>query len=452
MVKELETLLLIDGVMWNPDTRHIRCLTHIINLVVGAFISNLVDDDTMSFKSTLSKVRSIAKAIRGSTLMWEAFSECCKSYGLNPMTIPLDVAPRWNSQYAMLEQAVYLRRACHRLVDDFERSLGMFKLTDYEWELAEVLLVFLMPFRRCTKRFECGNTNPEIGKSVLDNANMSDYVFFAYDTMYNHIDDVKTALAEKTGIGSLQCAPHLVNALAAMEKTLQEYYTATKFPTIYGDAMILNPRCKLSIFETETWMDENADQYKGGCRRRFLYEYSGSATRTSSNAPPEHQQNKRSASNEDLEFQALLASHAAKRRQNEFDRYIEITNDTSITSSLSWWKANAVLYPDLSKMSRDVLATPASGCAVERVFSVSGRIATWQRNRLSAETISNLMTFKYGLKRTWAKPDSMAGEAEEFPVPEQLGMIPLEWEDKWWVEKVKRPVRQEILNMFPQAM
>ena len=102
-------------------------------------------------------------------------------------------------------------------------------------------------------------------------------------------------------------------------------------------------------------------------------------------------------------------------------------------------------------MARDVLVTPASGCAVERVFSVSGRIATWQRNRLSAETISNLMTFKYGLKRTWAKPDSMAGEAEEFPVPEQLGMILPEWEDKWWVEKVKRPMRQEILNMFPQA-
>src|SRR5579859_6971068 len=102
-------------------------------------------------------------------------------------------------------------------------------------------------------------------------------------------------------------------------------------------------------------------------------------------------------------------------------------------------------------MARDILATPASGCAVERVFSVSGRIASWQRNRLSAETISALMMFKYGLKRTWGKPDSMAGEAEEFPVPEQLGMIPLEWEDKWLVEKLKCPVRQEIMNMFPQA-
>jgi hypothetical protein len=109
-------------------------------------------------------------------------------------------------------------------------------------------------------------------------------------------------------------------------------------------------------------------------------------TRTSSNAPPEHQQNKRSASNE---FQArVLASHTVKWRRN---RYIEIPNQTSITSSLSWWKANVALYTDLSKMARDVLATPASGCAVERVLSVSGQIATSQCNWLSADTISNLM-------------------------------------------------------------
>ena len=55
---------------------------------------------------------------------------------------------------------------------------------------------------------------------------------------------------------------------------------------------------------------------------------------------------------------------------------------------------------------------------------MSGRIDSWQRTRLSAETISDLMMFKYGLKRTWGKPDSMAGEAEEFPIPELLGMIP----------------------------
>src|SRR5579859_519341 len=121
-----------------------------------------------------------------------------------------------------------------------------------------------------------------------------------------------------------------------------------------------------------------------------------------------------------------------------------------ITSSLDWWKFNAHLYPDLARMARDVLAVPASGSAVERVFSVSGRIATWQRNRLSGETISRMMMFKSGLKQqriVWERPDSMGDAFQEFPIQEVLGKIPPEWENQWWL---KHPVREEIMNMFPK--
>jgi hypothetical protein len=95
------------------------------------------------------------------------------------------------------------------------------------------------------------------------------------------------------------------------------------------------------------------------------------------------------------------------------------------------------------------LAVPASGSAVELAFSVSGRIATWQRNRLSPETISNLMMFKSGMKGSrWELPDTMAAESEELEVPELLGKIPPEWEDNWWKKKLDRPVREEVLDMF----
>jgi hypothetical protein len=159
LVRALEELLADRGIYWDHEKHYIRCIAHIINLVVENFFKNLVDEDGMTFLGTLAKIR----AIRKSTLLWEAFCKCCKDYSLKPMTIPLDVAPRWNSKYTMLQQAVYLRKAIHRLVDDNPKVLQGFQLTNYEWDLAEVLLVFLMPFKRCTKRFQCGNTNPEIG-------------------------------------------------------------------------------------------------------------------------------------------------------------------------------------------------------------------------------------------------------------------------------------------------
>ena len=45
-------------------------------------------------------------------------------------------------------------------------------------------------------------------------------------------------------------------------------------------------------------------------------------------------------------------------------------------------------------MARDVLAVPATGAGVEREFSISGRVVTKQRNRLSPTTIRDLMQYK----------------------------------------------------------
>jgi hypothetical protein len=154
----------------------------------------------------------------------------------------------------------------------------------------------------------------------------------------------------------------------------------------------------------------------------------------------------------DAEFNALLAQRTTKRQRNNYDRYIEITNDVTLESSLDWYKSNHSSFPDLAKMARDVLAVPASGSAVERAFSISGRIATWQRNRLSAETISNLMMFKAGMKGSrWEVPDTMADELGELEVPKVLGTIPPEWEDNWWTKKLELPVREEVLDMFARV-
>jgi hypothetical protein len=97
------------------------------------------------------------------------------------MTIPLDISVQWNSTFRMLLQAIYLRRPIHRYVDDFGATST--RLIDSEWEQAEILLMFLLPLRRCTTRFECNRASAEI-----------DYIFFAYNAMYNHIDNVKDKL------------------------------------------------------------------------------------------------------------------------------------------------------------------------------------------------------------------------------------------------------------------
>ena len=84
------------------------------------------------------------------------------------------------------------------------------------------------------------------------------------------------------------------------------------------------------------------------------------------------------------------------------------------------------MFLDLVKMARDSLTVPASGCSVERMFSVSEGIATWQRSCLRDSTISDLMMYKMAMNLRDVLPE--VEDEEDFPVLEVISKIPPEWE------------------------
>jgi hypothetical protein len=78
-------------------------------------------------------------------------------------------------------------------------------------------------------------------------------------------------------------------------------------------------------------------------------------------------------------------------------------------------------------MTRNTLAVPASGCSVEQMFNVSGRVATWQRSRLRDATIADIVMYKAAINM---KESALEMEEwDDFPVEEVIGQIPaMEWE------------------------
>jgi hypothetical protein len=413
-------------------------------LAVQEFINQIYDNTLdIDFNKILNKLRDLAKGIRRSTLRWEMLQDACKALDFKPSTIPIDIKVHWNSMLHMIEASIYMRKPITRFLfelvngSDINESNTTFydrcHMSDQEWDLAEVLYVFLLPFKRVTPRFESNKHNPEI-----------DYMFFAYDRMFNHIEDVLYSLRRSDALGSLECAPTFITALEKMKAKLQEYYDKTKIPFVYADAMILNPCCKLSIFSEETWADLDPKEYSDQCRERFQLEY------LTVNASSSHGI-KRSAPNDDDyddEFQAHLAERAAKRPciTHDYDRYINEPNDPMIKSALGWWRVNYPSYTDLGMMARNTLAVPASGSSVERVFSIAGRVATWQRSRLHDSTIVDIMMYKAVMNL-----EEMALESEgeeDLPVPEMLGKVPVEWEQDWWKKKLRHEIRPEDMRRF----
>jgi hypothetical protein len=68
----------------------------------------------------------------------------------------------------------------------------------------------------------------------------------------------------------------------------------------------------------------------------------------------------------------------------------------------------------MARMVRDVWAVPATGAGVEREFSKSGKVATWQRARLDHSTITETMLYKDMLRRY-----ARAASKPKDPTPEE---------------------------------
>ena len=120
-------------------------------------------------------------------------------------------------------------------------------------------------------------------------------------------------MRESTSIPIIKCSSFFGISLRI---ALRFYYEKTKFPTVYGDAIILNPRAKLAIFEEETWEDIDAIHYTNGCRRRFLDTYVNSPSNTASDStatrPTIGNRSAQAAFHDDVEYQELIAQRSSK--------------------------------------------------------------------------------------------------------------------------------------------
>ena len=103
---------------WDASHSRIRCLPHIINLAVQAFLksfdnehSSPNNDDNIpdSSSSILQRLRHIVKKLLSSPSQRKQFLGQCKLANVDELMLILDVKTRWNSTYHMIERAVKVR-------------------------------------------------------------------------------------------------------------------------------------------------------------------------------------------------------------------------------------------------------------------------------------------------------------------------------------------------------
>ncbi|XP_043697550.1 zinc finger BED domain-containing protein RICESLEEPER 2-like [Telopea speciosissima] len=130
------------ALLHNGEIFHVRCTSHILNLIVH--------DGLVEFRDALAKIRDMVKWINASPSRSEKWGNAlaqCKLF--NKKGVSLDVPTRWNSTFEMLHNALEVRAAFERLaeLDNNFKTLP----TEEEWEKCSKIEQCLEVFYDATK-------------------------------------------------------------------------------------------------------------------------------------------------------------------------------------------------------------------------------------------------------------------------------------------------------------
>jgi len=120
-------------------------------------------------------------------------------------------------------------------------------------------------------------------------------------------------------------------------------------------------------------------------------------------------------------FKKHLREKYTVYRKNELERHLNefVVNGDDKLNILDWWKINSSWFPILSRMVRDVLATPISTIAYESAFNTEGRVLDAFKICLNPSMVEALICAQNWLKTTMTKLDGI-NVNEEFELSEKI--------------------------------
>nr|QBG82645.1 zinc finger BED domain-containing protein RICESLEEPER-2-like [Papaver somniferum] len=352
------------------------------------------------FQEMISHVKSSIEFIFASSVRYDQFRALCTSMGLKPKKLQLDVKHRWNTTYFMLKDALPYRSAISSFLADRTCS----DLTDYDWDIAELLCKFLKPFYDATKHFS--------GVDYVTSNYVLNYLFRIGRVLQKHMH-----------------MNHLKDIIVVMEKKFVKYWGET--PILFGIGCILGPRLNLRGLETtladiQSCFSTSAHVIRCHAEKKSLIvaklkslfeeyvimlneqmQYGSSINSISNgNQPPLQsvlQMQEETIS--DDEDDSFWKSRSQNRRDHlssaseELTRYFAEPEPSTFEEMknfdiLGWWKANEKRYPVLSCIARDVLAVPVSTVASESAFSLGKRVLSDYRSSLTPQMLECCVILK----------------------------------------------------------
>ncbi|KAK5790595.1 hypothetical protein VI817_007882 [Penicillium citrinum] len=367
---------------------YIRCLAHVLNLIVGDILSALKSGDhktavtacdlmqenkDIGMHSVLSRLRIMSLWITRTPQRKQQWKLVCQTNRLNDKFIEYDVDTRWNSTFRMIRDALQAKQQIKRWVDS-QTYLPQF--TTEDWERLHQIECILAKFEELT--LTVSKRLPQISLAI---------------PIYYELHDILNDAASREGEFSGLC-PDIASAVSSGLNKFKKYYDLMDGQDAYYMAQVLDPRFKTLLLEKELGKvsaHKVIKHIKEVLHEQYL---SPQAVPTNTSGPDEPVART-------IEARILQRLQPSKQQLSDIDRYFDdgvvIAQDPAIQDKewlFSWWRNHSHEYPRVAAAARDYLAIPASEVAVERLFNSGRDLLGLRRYSLRGETMRRLVLLR----------------------------------------------------------
>lgn len=433
-------------IKWDPKRHRIRCILHIINLSLQAFLfasshealraalnatSNTTSNElyTEFYKilssqasSQLNQVNNQAKhsGSNNSKKINSVSTTTNKSWFLNPalrklhqiglwirnstihsniwderikLRLGIDNDTRWNSWYRMIDNLLRKKQEIKQFLLDHDKSLGDNILNSSDWEYLERIHTFLQPFTSTTLWAQ--GTMSTLSQNLM-----------IMDILLRHYEQKKEFYQATKTYDSF-----MLHSIDMGWFVLNKYYILSEESPIYATALLLDPSKRARYLEMH-WKDDWAVIAIKQARIIWEEEYQIISTSESiqrlneTSILPQTQPNELNRLLDEMMVAEDIINDA-----DDFDTFIYAQPIKIEGSPLIWWcqKDQIRTYPRLSLMAINILSAPPGSADAESVFSGGRRTLSWDRESMSCANLERVECIGNWLREGIIVPSSHGG-------------------------------------------
>lgn len=293
------------------------------------------------------------------------------------LRLGIDNQTRWSSWYAVIDRAIAKQSEIKAFMTDHEAALGNLRLTAPDWDLLCKAHAFLQPFASATLYAEGDKS------SISQSLPLMDALLAHYERnkMYYSQEDYYD--------------PRMIRAIEMGWFVLDKYYNMTEEAPVYAAALLLDPSRKAAYIRKNwpaSWVEPAIEASNALWEESFKEMPVPDDQSIPMSVPPPIKPPKKRGVELDLLMKDMEVITADLRDSDDFRTFVESLPFRIDCSPLEWWSRTEQKsrYPRLHIMAMTILSIPAESSEPERAFSGSRRACSWDRLRLSCLNIQRI--------------------------------------------------------------